>query len=255
VLVDVNAEDPTAEKILPAADLLAQIVSERMRKTLGGSESGPLPVADSVVKWSQLGGSVVVAAHHDGTFAWRKDTTSLVGFMEAGELDRIVNALSESAAAGDRVFWPDSAKEDSLSFRLAYAFPMVRADKKIEPLHVRVANPVFTIQMPWFSTAKMSSPPRYPLPRPPRKDSQYGIILDFVVDSTGRVDPATISEYVPPGFQPVAGEAEFHRSFRDAAIRGLPSAQFQPATIGGCAISQHMRQPVLLASVGLPRRR
>src|SRR5512138_931407 len=52
VLVDVNAEDPTAEKILPAADLLAQIVSERMRKTLGGSESGPLPVADSVVKWS-----------------------------------------------------------------------------------------------------------------------------------------------------------------------------------------------------------
>src|SRR5438045_1319161 len=104
VLVDTNPEDMAAVRILPAAELLAQSVAERIRNTLG-SETGALPTADSAVKWSELGGSVVVVAHRDGSYTWDEDTTALVGFLGTSELHRIADALDESMAAGDRIFW------------------------------------------------------------------------------------------------------------------------------------------------------
>src|SRR6266550_6610507 len=243
VLVDTNPEDMAAVRILPAAELLAQTVAERIRKTLG-SETGALPSADSAVKWSELGGSVVVVAHRDGTYTWKEDTTALVGFLGTSELHRIVDALNESMAAGDRIFWPDSVKEDSAAFRLAYAFPFMGPDKKLQPLQVRVANPVFTILMPWFKPAQMSRPPRLQFPTPMPNGSHYGIMLDFVVDSKGRVVPATISEYVPVGRDSTQGNADYHRAFLKSVIRDLPSAQFTPASIGGCAVDQRVRNPL-----------
>lgn len=253
VLVDTNPEDTGAVKILPAADLLAQTVAQRIRKTLG-SETGALPSADSAVKWSELGGSVVVVAHRDGTYTWKKDTTELIGFMGTSELHRIVDALSESMAAGDRIFWPDSMEQDSAAFRLAYAFPVMGPDKKIQPLQVRVANPAFTIMMPWFKRAQMSRPPPVHFPTPLPNGNHYGIMLDFVVDSKGRVVPATIREYVPPGRDSTQGNASYHRAFLQSVIRDLPSAQFTPASIGGCAVDQRVRNPLDVASLAIPRR-
>jgi hypothetical protein len=252
VLVYTNPEDMAAVKILPAAELLAQTVAERIRKTLG-SETGALPIADSAVKWSGLGGSVVVVAHRDGSYTWKEDTTALVGFLDTSELHRIVDALNESLAAGDRIFWSDSVKEDSAAFRLAYAFPFMGPDKKLQPLQVRVANPVFTILMPWFKPAKMSRPPHshFPTPMP---NGHYGIMLDFVVDSKGRVVPATISEYVPPGRDSTQGNADYHRAFLQSVIRDLPSAQFTPASIGGCAVDQRVRNPLDVTGLAIIRR-
>ena len=242
VLVDTNPENMEAIRILPAADLLTQTVAEKIRKTLG-SETGTLPSADSAVKWSELGGSVVVVAHRDGTYTWKEDTTALVGFMGTSELHRIADALNESSAAGDRIFWPDSVKEDSAAFRLAYAFPVMGADKKLQPLQVRVANPAFTIMMPWFKPAQMSHPPPVHFPTPIPNSSHYGIMLDFVVDSKGRVVPATIREYVPPGRDSTQGNAEYHRAFLKSVVRDFQSARFTPASIGGCAIDQRVRNP------------
>jgi len=254
VLIDATPEVVAAVKILPAADVLAQSVGERIRKSLGGSEDGQLPTADSAVKWWELGGSVVVVTHRDGTFTWRQDTTALTGFMATGELHRISDALGEAVLAGDRISWPDSAQEDSAAFRLAYAFPVMGPDRKLQPLKVRVANPIFTIQMPWFKPAQMSRPPQLHFPTSMPNGTGYGIMLDFVVDSTGRVDPTTIREYVPPEFKPAANELEFHRAFVESVIHDLPSAQFSPASVGGCVISQRRRDPLQVQRMGIIRR-
>jgi hypothetical protein len=170
VLIDTKADD-SQSAILPAADILTQILTERIRKSLG-SETGPLPTGDSVTSWRQTSGSVVVTVHHDGTFSWRKDSTAIASFTGTGGLDILTRALSESLAAGDRVFWPEGAKQDSLSYHLSFVAPSVRRNGKLEPLKVRIANPAFTLMIPWYS--------------PPEMIEQLGV-------PTGKYKPATIA--------------------------------------------------------------
>lgn len=240
VLIDTKADD-SASAILPAADILTQILTERIRKSLG-SETGPLPQGDSVVSWRQLGGSVVVTAHHDGTFAWKKDTTVTADFMGTSGLDILTRALSEASAGGDRVFWPDGAKQDSLSYRLTFESPGVRQNGKLEPLKVRVANPVFTLMIPWFKPAEMSEKPRIDYPIRPQSGSSEGkVILDFVVDTVGHIDPASVKE-VPPPKKLIGEEGAYYQRFLASTMRGVPSGKYKPATIAGCPINQQVRQ-------------
>src|SRR6185436_9642833 len=122
----------------------------------------------------------------DGTFAFRKDTAVSANFMGTSGLDMLIKALTEASAAGERVFWPDGAKEDSLSFRLSFESPSVRQGGKLEPLRVRVANPVFTLMMPWMTPGAMIKKPRIDYPIKPQSGSSEGqVVLDFVVDTLG----------------------------------------------------------------------
>jgi hypothetical protein len=243
VLIDTTPEDSAAVAILPAADILTQIVTEHVRKTLG-SETGPLPQGDAVVTWQQLGGSVLVTAHHDGTFAWRKDTTVTVSFMGTQGLDILVKALAEASASGERVFLPEGPKDDSLSFRLSFESPGVREGGKLEQLRVRVANPVFTLPMPWFRPGEMTKKPRidYPI-RPQSSNYQGKVVLEFVVDNVGHIVPASVHEVLSPGVQrPVGEEAGIYRNLVAATIRSAPSGEYKPATIAGCPINHTVRQ-------------
>jgi hypothetical protein len=243
VLIDTKPEDSAAVAILPAADILTQIVTERVRKTLG-SETGPLPQGDAAVSWQQLGGSVLVTAHHDGSFTWRKDTTVTASFMGTQGLDLLAKALAEASASGERVFWPEGPKDDSLSFRLSFESPGVREGGKLEQLRVRVANPVFTLPMPWFKPGEMTKKPRidYPI-RPQSSNYQGKVVLEFVVDSVGHIVPASVQEVLSPGVQrPVGEEAGIYRNFVAATIRGVPSGEYKPATVAGCPINQTVRQ-------------
>ncbi len=243
VLIDTKAEDTAAVAILSAADILTQIVTERVRKALG-AETGPLPAGDSALNWRQLGGAVVVTAKRDGTFTFRKDTAVSSDFMQTNGLDLLTRALTESAAGGDRVFWPETAKGDSLSFRQEFASPAVRPNGKLEPLAVRVANPAFTLPMPWFKLAEMTRKPRIDYPIKPQSGlSQGRVILDFVVDTAGKIDPSSVHEYWPEGAKrPVGQDVAYYRSFLAATTRGVATGEYKPATVGGCAINQRVRQ-------------
>lgn len=240
VLIDARADD-SASAILPAADILTQILTERIRKSLG-AETGPLPQGDSIVSWRQLGGSVVVTAHRDGTFTWKKDTTVTADIMGTSGLDILTRALAESSAGGDRIFWPEGVKQDSLSYSLSFESPGVRQNGKLDPLRVRVANPVFTLKIPWYKAAEMSEKPHivYPI-RPPSGSSGGKVVVDFVVDSAGHIDVATVKE-VAPAKMPIGDDAVYYRAFLTSTMRGISSAKYKPATIAGCPINQQVRQ-------------
>jgi hypothetical protein len=53
------------------------------------------------------------------------------------------------------------------------------------------------------------------------------VIAEFVVDTTGRVEPATINLVVSPG-----------PAYSDAVRRALPGAEFTPAVRGGRTVRQ-----------------
>lgn len=253
VLLDAQATDSAAKAILPAADILTQAVAERIRASISGASgsaetggtAGQLPIADSVVSWRQLGGSVVVTTHRDGSYTWiQKPSTATPRFIETGALDLLTRALSETSSSGERIFWPEQATGDSLSFRLSFISPVVRPNGKIEPVRVRVAMPVFTLPVPWFKAAAMVRQPRidYPL-RSEAGAAEGGVTLDFIVDSTGRVDPASVREYWPPAMKrPTGYLGDYYRAFLAATVRGLPSGKFEPATVAGCPFSQQVRQ-------------
>jgi hypothetical protein len=240
VLIDTQADESTAA-ILPAADILTQILTERIRKRVG-SETGTLSAGDSLVSWQQLGGSVIVTTKRDGTFTWKNDTTVSADFMGTKGLDILTRALTEASAGGERVFWPENAKQDSLSFQLSFVTPGVRENGKLEPLKVRVANPVFTLMIPWFKAAEMSEKPRIDYPIRPQSGSAEGkVVLDFVVDSLGHIDPASVKE-VAPAKKPIGEDGAYYQRFLASTIRGVPSGKYKPATIGGCPINQQVRQ-------------
>lgn len=240
VVVEVSAESPQSLAILPAGDLLTQSVAERVRAKLG-SLDGPLPEADSVLRWDQLRGQMVVTAHRDGSFSWIADRTNTRPGETRG-LDILADALSETAASGERLFWPAGAKGDSLFFVLNLEHPLVRQDGKVGVRIARMAFPLFTLLMPWMKAAEMTREPRIFYPdRPATTDGR--VVIEFVVDSAGKVEPESVHEYWPRGLAVPTGEAgEYYRAFRSATLRGVASGGYAASLVGGCPTRREVRQ-------------
>ena len=72
------------------------------------------------------------------------------------------------------------------------------------------------------------------------------MILQFVVDSTGRTVRETIEERWPPDRPRLTGvSGANYREFLTAAKWGLAAARFDPATVGGCAVPQLVQWPFM----------
>jgi hypothetical protein len=68
--------------------------------------------------------------------------------------------------------------------------------------------------------------------------------MQFVVDSSGRVDPATLRDLWPADRPRLTGELGGHyRAFLSAVRDGLADARYVPARVGGCATRQLVQQP------------
>ncbi len=240
VVVEVSAESGPSLAILPSADLLTQSVAERVRARMGAVD-GPLAEADSVVRWDQLAGQMVVIAHRDGTFSWAADRTNTRPGETLG-LDLLADALKETAESGERLFWPAGAKADSLFFVLNLEYPLVRQDGKKSFRLTRMAFPLFTLPMPWMKAAEMTREPR--IFYPDKRATYNGkVVIEFVVDSAGKVEAKSIQEYRPHGVAVPTGEAgEYYRAFRAATLRGVASGEYAASLVGGCPTRRPVRQ-------------
>jgi hypothetical protein len=245
VYLEAEAIDLATRVVLPGADSLATRVAAMVRSSLSDSIT-TLPEGEGLLRWRQVGGGIRTAVHRDGRLTWsippqrwRTDT------LRAPSRQVLVQALTAVRDAGGRIAWPAEVPGDSLTFDLKYRWPDVGPDGKLRPLLVRDAVPVFSMAMPWSKPVVVRSPPQVHYPMAAQTQSMEGtVVLEFVVDSTGRAVRETIEERWPsdrPRLTGVSGAN--YREFLTAAKWGVVAARFDPATVGGCAVPQLVQWP------------
>ena len=233
-------QDSADEHLSQSADLFAQSVAQRLRVMLG-AKGDTLPPAEPTLTWRNVrpGVSVVITAAREGGIAVQPLAAN-VDPVAGGLLTRIARAVE---ASGDWFFWPPEAKRDSASFELSIV---------LAPPHETQLTGDFGYAFPIFSMA-------YPVETgavlttttvPPHPDKKFGVsgdgtvVLEFVVDSAGRVDTTTIRDPLENDPERPTGQAgEIYDEFVKSLRAWLPTAKYEPATIGGCAVSQLVQQP------------
>jgi hypothetical protein len=235
-----------SREVLPSVDLLTEMIAMRMRTLLGG-DSYRAPVADSVFPWRNLGGALRLAVHADGRFTWRgpdtaRTTSDGIYRRNTDLLERAVAITRDSA---ERIFIPESAVRDSVLFRLAYIWPEVTPRGETTPVLTRLALPVFTLRVPQLTPA---IPIRHPAPRYPSGSRTGGaegtVILQFVIDTTGRAIMSTLRDLWPADRPRLRGELGRHyKDFLDASRSSVEKARYEPARLGGCPLRQLVQLP------------
>jgi hypothetical protein len=226
-------------------DLMAQDVADEFRRLLGAA-GNEVPTADTNFVWYSVPTELVVIAHQNGEMSARAKRSG--GDFAATSL--LAQAFDAARARGTaRLIWPDGFKADSILVRLLL-WPAYAGEKPKE-----VALGENGMKFATFYLTEPELTPAYPLPdqEPPRYpgDNMWNrfegyVLMQFVVDSTGRADPNTIRDIWPAGKPRLSGESrtaydDFLQSVRDWETRLL----FKPARLGPCAIKQQVQQPLV----------
>ena len=243
--LDAVAYEGRGKVMLPAADILAQTVAFRIRAMMGGSEER-IPDADTLlVSPHQVYGAIRVTATPDGKFTWRRSST------EASDSSRsairlVVRALEELSSEGEMVMWPEGMGHEPVTFGLVILRPTVNRDGAESVVKARRPVPLFMIDIPWEKPVELTRKPRIFYPEKSRTNRMMGgVQIEYVVDQNGKVVPGSLEEVWPEDRPKLSGsDLDFYRAFLRAVERGLPSAEFSPALIGGCAVKQKVKQVI-----------
>jgi hypothetical protein len=237
--------DSTARARVEEIDLFTQLVAERYRALLHAAP-GALPAGEPALSWRTRERGVRVVVDRDGGFvAHPLAPDENLRVLAAGQRSTpLVAALDSVRAYGEPLAFV-AGPADSVVFSLMLSDARFGADGKLVPSSVRVGFPVATLRVPreeQVRTARMS-PPRYP-ERPRTEHFEATIIMQFVVDTTGRVDPATIHDVWPASLPPLtAYRKAVYEEFLRAVLASLQGAVFEPARVGGCVVRQLVQQP------------
>ena len=246
VFVSPAVRDSTLRAALPSAANLTQAIADRARALLGAG-ADTLPEGEPTITWRELQADVVVTGYRDGRVLWRVERDSGGVERPGGAAARLLaRALGNAQAAGEApFFWPEGLPGDSVVFRLELVRPGVDGSGTVRPIQSRVAIPVFSVAAPREEPVVILRPPRVHYPGAPRSASVVGtVILQFIVDTTGRADVSTLRDVWPADRPRLTGElAGYYREFISAVRRALVDARYTPARIGGCPVRQLVRQP------------
>lgn len=230
-------------------DLLTQTVAQALRALLG-TEEGVLPQGEPRLSWLDLPGDVVVVARRDGRLDAHvlSPRTTAAEWARGGGPRLVARAVDTAYAHGERFIFPDSLRVDSTSWRLRLRSAVLDEQGAVTPPKMRFGVPVFSVMVP---PERQVSAERVRVRYPDhlRRNGFMGNVkMEFVVDTTGRVDEATIRDLYPAGAPPLnSTERAAYDSFLRAIREGLGRAQYRPARIGGCLVRQMVMQPFTFA--------
>jgi hypothetical protein len=236
--------DHAATGILPQADLFAQSVGYKLRDMLGGSEE-KLPEADSVITWRLLWGEIGVTAHRNQPVTWSVPDWSIdADTLPHSPLRMLQNAIRAVVASRETVVIPEELPYDSLSFGLSLISPHVTESGKIIPAKSRQPTPVFLLDVPWTKPVEQTRGPNIDYPQISRTNGIQGNIrVMFQVNRSGRAVMETMTELWPRDLKRPTGELLVaYNAFMQGVRRGLPSARYSPAVVGGCVVSAKVVQ-------------
>ena len=251
VFVVPELRDTTQQFFLQQIGTLAQDLVDRTRATLG-AKGDSVPHGEPMVTWRGLGRSLRVTWNRDGTARWHVVPDSvgvdpaapLPGTTEAAAL--LERALGDARTAGTAaLFWPDGPSADSVVFDLTLRSPMVDDTNGVTPIRAAVAVPMMVVQTPRMHTVRGIHNARPSYPSGPLMGSATGrVILQFVVDTTGRADMATLRDMWPSDKPRLEGKlGDFYDAFVRSARASIAKSTYEPARIGGCKVRQVVQQP------------
>jgi hypothetical protein len=225
-------------------DLMAQDVAAELRKLLGATGDS-VPTADSVFVWYSVPTALRVVAHSNGEMSARP-----IGAGGDSAATRLLLRAYDIARAQSEAFiaWPDGQDTDSL---VVYLF--LRPEYVDEEPTVLSPHGVFRRFAAFFLTeperVSASPLPDQRSPRYPSRQESHRVegevLLQFVIDSTGRVEPETISDPWPADTpQPSGYSAADYDDFARSAKSWIKDYRFSPARIGPCLVRQAAQIPL-----------
>jgi hypothetical protein len=226
------------------ADLMAQDVAAELR-TLFGAHGAEVPSADSIMAWYAVPSRLTVIAHADGRVTryvrstlW--DTTASVLLARAFDVARAHNTAL--------MLWPENSTSDSVIVRLSLRAPSVTDTGVVTVAgDVGIRFTVFSLLQPERFPAlplEKQGYPRYPVENERRRVSG-SLLLQFEVDTAGKVDPKTIHDVWPAAVPRLTGEpGRYYDSFVDAVASWAKHARFSPSRIGTCPVRQTVQLPI-----------
>lgn len=238
--------DSVSRSVVSTVDLLTQSVASRIRQMLGAT--GPvIPAGDSALRWNELG-AVVIVVHANGRYTWReRDTTAgSLRPVRAGDM-LLRRGLAATREAEGIVFVPEGALRDSARFGRSFWEPIVSPTAEIQQAPMRVGFPIFTLPIPWTKPLESIRPPQVKYPAAPRNATAEGrLMMQFTVDTTGRVVMSSVRDVWPAGRPRYTGAlGVYYDDFVKAVTKALEDARYTPTEIGGCRVSHMVMQPFL----------
>jgi hypothetical protein len=245
VYLQAELVDSADRPILPGIDLLAQEVADSVRALLGAA-ADQLPNGEPALTWRALDARLDAVLHRDGRVHsavhlsddnYEQDSTAAL---------LLVRALAAVATNGQYfVVWPDGLKYDAVAFRLEMHHPFVNGRGDVGTLNLRQAFALFAVRVP---ASEPVVPTRVLHPGYAEELQVNGVagdlVMQFIVDTTGRAEMATVKDVWPSDRPRLTGEkGEYYESFRKAIVRSIARDRFEPARIGGCKVRQLVQMP------------
>jgi hypothetical protein len=247
VYASVELPDSNDERFRATIENFLQDVALRVAPLLGHSRDS-LVRAEPAMTWRGLGAPLRVVWYAGGRLSWRVDPGEPLGADTAAAalLGRAVKATL--ADGGDLVAYNGAPQPDSLVFRFELEWPQTAVDGRVIPPTFRhTALPVFTIDYPTVQQAAFASRSTvmvHPMGAGDRGGHEGSVMLEFMVDTTGRAEPATIRDVWPPGTpRPGGVDESTYQNFVAVSREVIERSHFLPARIGGCAVRQRVRMP------------
>lgn len=245
VYVQAELVDSANRPILPGLDLLTQEVADSVRMSLGAT-ADQLPNGEPAVTWTALDARVDVVLRRDGHVASTIHLDSESYRPDSAAALLLVRALAAvTGEDGYFMVWPEGYRSDSVAFRLETYYPMVSSRGDVGTLRLRQAFALFSVRVP---TEEPVVPTRRFRPEYAEELQMNGVagnvIMQFIVDTTGRAEMATVKDLWPSDRPRLTGvKGEYYETFRKAVVRSIARDRFEPARIGGCKVRQLVQMP------------
>ena len=236
---------------------LLQAVADRVDTLLHAAPNAP-PIGEPRFNWENIASGLNVTWHRDGRLVTRiehkghrmpsMDADTAFDERYAVGARLLDSAFAAAKAGGDLYMtWPEIAAADSIVFRLSLVKPSVGANHAIYPARAAMAAPapVFTVGVPVEAPVMNLKRPRVRYPMQNIDNRVSGVLLvKFVVDTNGHVDPSTVQDIWPDSTPRLTGaKGRYYDSFLAAIREEIAHSTFEPARLGNCKLRQTVEQP------------
>lgn len=240
-------------RVPEAAFLSLRLATENIAwqaRTLLGAPEGQLPAADTLINWRNLGRHLHLAGHRDGRITWSFpwDTPGHGRVRDSiGEptLALLGRAVEAAMAKKEAFAWPDGVEGDSVPFLIRLDYPQHKENGAVEPMRGQHAAPLLEVRVPAMTPVAPRRMGSITYPEESRRSGvTANLVMQFVVDSTGRPIGRSIRDLWPDDRPRLRGYLALHYAdFVKAVRRGLANSEYRPARVGGCAVPQLVQQP------------